>query len=223
MTLYDLVKLTSYLPTHERARRSKVLGVKPRKNFQRFSFVVKGGELWSSSKGWITTILYPKLTEEDSKRNSGITPMDSEALVFCTCPAFLYWGSKYWSTQDDYNIKVHKEDRPPYVRDPNKLRYVCKHVIRASRYLKKKSFHSLNEQFYKKTSSLASLEYDIKPAMSEFMRMKGYPDDEIQDIMFNINADNMDDILEEVGVYPEYQNNSDNASIIDQCIMGEIL
>jgi hypothetical protein len=201
MTLYDLVHLTSYIPTHDRERRCKVLNIRPRKNYQRFSFLIQGGEIWSSKKGHISTILYPKLKKDYLDQNNKITPMNAEVLVYCTCPAFLYWGSKYWSTQDDYNIKIYVEHRPPYIRDPHKERYICKHVMRASRYLKKKSFRSLNEDFDKKSATLASLQYDIKPVVSNYLEHKGYPTDEIQDILLNINNDNFNDILENLGVY----------------------
>lgn len=222
MTLEDLVKLTTYDLNHERASNCKLLGIKARKNFQRFSFVIRGFEEWSKSKGHIVTALYPNLEQTDLKRGSGVTPMNSEVLVFCTCPAFLYWGSKYWSTQDGYNIKVHLENRPPYTRDPHKKRYVCKHVIRASRYMKKKGFAYLTKRFEVRKSSLAeaSLEYDIKPAVYEFMRRKGMRDEVIHDFLLNMNEDNLELDLEEVGIYKkkEEENIPEQETPLDRVV-----
>lgn len=222
MTLYDLVKLTSYIPTHDRERRCKVLNIRPRKNHQRFSFLVLGGEKWSSKKGHISTILYPRLNKDYLNQSNKITPMNTEVLVYCTCPAFLYWGSKYWSSQDGYNIKIYVEDRPPYIRDPHKERYICKHIMRASRYLKKKSFRSLNKDFDKTSATLASLEYDIKPVISDYLEYKGYRKKEIQDILLNIKENNFNDILEDLGVYGGFNSNLEEISPIDLMIQEDL-
>lgn len=223
MTLEDLVKLTTYELNHERAQNCKVLKIRPRKNFQRFSFVIRGFESWSKSKGWIVTILYPNLRKRDLKTGSGITPMNVEpVLTFCTCPAFLYWGSKYWSTQDDYNIKVHVEKRPPYIRDPHKLRYICKHVIRASRYMRKKGFPYLTKRFNRAGFLDASLEDDIKPAVHNFMLRKGMDDEIIEDFLLNLDEDNLEVGLEELGIYVKPDDKLERVSFLDN-FFGEEL
>ena len=147
--------------------------------------------------------------------------MNTEVLVYCTCEAFLYWGSAYWSTQDGYNIKVHVENRPPYVRDPNKLRYICKHVIRASRYMRKKGFPYLTKRFNRMSS--ASLEEDIKPAIYDFMQLKGMDNETIQDFLLNLNEDNLEVGLEEVGIYIKPENKLEKFSFLDTSICEDIL
>lgn len=223
MTLFDLVGLTTYELNHERSSNCKILDIKPRKNFQRFSFVVRGFEEWSKPKGHIVTILYPQLKKKDMKKGSGVTPMNTESLVFCTCPAFLFWGSKYWSTQDGYNIKVHVENRPPYIRDPHKERYICKHVIRASRYMRKKGFSYLNKRFMKKSSFDASLDDDIKPVVHDFMKMQGMDDEVIGDFLLNLNEDNLEVGLEEVGIYKKPKEEIEIVSSLDNFISEDIL
>lgn len=226
MTLEDLVGLTSYTLNHERASNCKVLKIRPRKNFQRFSFVIRGFESWSKPKGHIVTVLYPELKKKDLKKGSGATPLTTDpVLVFCTCPAFLYWGSKYWSTQDDYNIKVNVEKRPPYIRDPHKERYICKHIIRAARYMRKKGFPYLTKRFNRAGALDASLSDDIKPAVHDFMVRKGMDDETIKDFLLNMDEDNMEVGLEEVGIYvkPESGNIIERVSFVDACIREDIL
>jgi hypothetical protein len=220
MTLTDLVGMTSYELNHERASNCKILSIKPRRNFQRFSFVVRGFEAWSKSKGHIVTVLYPELKKKDLKSGSELTPMNAESLVFCTCPAFVYWGSKYWSTQDGYNIKVHVEKRPPYKRDPNKKRYICKHVIRASRYMRKKGFSYLDKRFKMRKPSLdeASMDEDIKPAIHDYMKLAGYQDDEIQDTILGIDEDTLEDSLEHLRIYLKPGEKTNKVSCLDNLI-----
>lgn len=50
-------------------------------------------------------------------------------VVVHNCPAFLYWGSKYISTDEDYHLPEHDEDRPPDIRDPGRINWLCKHVV----------------------------------------------------------------------------------------------
>lgn len=225
MTLEDLVGLTTYQLNHERAQNCKVLKIRPRKNFQRFSFVIRGFESWSKPKGHVVTVLYPELKKKDLKSGSGATPMNSDpVLTFCTCPAFLYWGSKFWSTQDGYNIKVYKENRPPYVRDPHKLRYICKHIIRAGRYMKKKGFPYLTKRFNRAGALDASLDEDIKPAVHDYMLLKGMDDATINDFLLNLNEDNLEVAMEELGIYvkPETEN-IQKISFLDTSISEDIL
>lgn len=201
MTLEDLVGLTTYQLNHERAQNCKVLKIRPRKNFQRFSFVIRGFESWSKPKGHVVTVLYPELKKKDLKSGSGVTPMNTDVLVHCSCEAWQYWGSAYWSTQDDYNIKVYKENRPPYIRDPNKLRYACKHIIRASRYMRKKGFSYLHKRFQRASNLDSPTKDDIINIISEYMRRKhNASTEDIIDILSTLNEDNIEDKLEECGI-----------------------
>jgi len=225
MTLRDLVSLTTYELNHERASNSKVLKIRPRKNFKRFSFVVKGNEDWSSKTGWVSTLLYPSLKEEDFERGSGVTPMDSDVLVYCTCDAYLYWGSKYWGTQDDYNIKVYKENRPPYVRDPHKERYVCKHIIRASRYMRKKGFNYFSPKILNNSSSkeFASMDH-MRSIISQFMRKRyNASNEDVDNIILSLNEDNLESRLEECGIYPTLRSEEGRSSLLDSIINKDVL
>lgn len=52
--------------------------------------------------------------------------LNSDLDVYCSCPAFKYWGYKYLSTVDGYGLNV--EGRYPAIRNPKLRGYVCKHL-----------------------------------------------------------------------------------------------
>lgn len=54
---------------------------------------------------------------------------NSNLLVYCTCPAFKYWGFKFIGTLEQYGINP--ETRYPDIRNPRLEGKVCKHLYRA--------------------------------------------------------------------------------------------
>ena len=104
----------------KRAGNSRIMGIEQtsENDIRRFSFLVKSNESYSNPQGHIVSLHYPGLTLKKFMNNRKITPMNQQVWLYCTCPAFLYWGSKYWSTEYSYNFPQHTEYRPPDIRDP---------------------------------------------------------------------------------------------------------
>lgn len=60
----------------------------------------------------------------------------ADIQLFCSCPAFTYWGSAYILSLDKYDAHyTRKEVRPPSVRNPKKYGAVCKHLDRLLKVL----------------------------------------------------------------------------------------
>ena len=52
---------------------------------------------------------------------------EGDVELLCTCPAFLYWGYKYITSQLDLNVGP-PENRAPTIRNPDQRGVVCKHL-----------------------------------------------------------------------------------------------
>src|SRR5580765_7404900 len=139
--------------THEKATRSWIVGIKPRKgSIRRIVLHLRSGESYSDPDGHFATILFPTIPELRSadwdRRIAGLTPTTARARVYCSCPAFLYWGSAYHSTQGGYGVPGKpRENRPPSIRDPGGTRIVCKHLISATHAIEPYSFTYLAQLF----------------------------------------------------------------------------
>lgn len=49
--------------------------------------------------------------------------------LYCSCPAFKYWGSDYITSLDRYDAKFGEpERRPPNIRNPKQYGILCKHL-----------------------------------------------------------------------------------------------
>jgi len=169
-TLRQIFNLTGSGPKNK-ARNSRIKGIRPsiEKDLKRFSFLVKSKESYSWPSGHITSITYPGLTLKKFRNDRRVTPMSTSVWLHCTCPAFLYWGSKYWSTQYSYNFPDKSETRPPNVRDPLGANWTCKHGIRAMNYVSKKGFEKLYSRFTKKSSLIMASKEEIWKAAAEFL------------------------------------------------------
>ena len=108
--------------THDRVARCTPLRVKFVPKSKRYVFLVQCTEKWSDPKGHIVSLRF------DSRKSLPMTT-GVDVRVFCSCPAFLYWGSSYISTTLDYNLGEGTESRFPFVRDPGLLNTTCKHVL----------------------------------------------------------------------------------------------
>ena len=51
---------------------------------------------------------------------------NSTLKISCTCPAWHYWGYKYYAWRQGYGLM--RENRYPKVRQPSQRGYVCKHL-----------------------------------------------------------------------------------------------
>jgi hypothetical protein len=145
-TLRGLEAETSPRPK-EKAQRSSVKGVISRKKFRRFKFLVKSKESYSDPKGHIVSIMYPTVRLFDMYVNpQGHNPNNTKVRVWCTCPAWQYWGAAFNSTNEKYNLEK-KEDRAPDIRDPNRTYKVCKHVLAVYRNINRQTFPRLIDRF----------------------------------------------------------------------------
>ena len=94
-------------------------------------FRVKGGEDYSSPKGWVVTL--------SSKRVGNLRKVDKlPVYARCTCPAWVWWGPDHNAYVRGFlNGRPRSNLKPPTVRDPRRRRWVCKHVIAASKMWEK--------------------------------------------------------------------------------------
>jgi hypothetical protein len=205
MDFQTIYNLTSKKPK-DKAENGNILGIKTRKNLRRFSFVVRCLESYSNPKGHIASVIFPNINFGLVDENWHI-PVKEEVLLKCSCPAFLYYGSAFYASQFMYHIDGNVENRPPVIRDPEANRYLCKHLIRVYKYLERISFDKLMERFdisSRKLSSqelrMASLEEDIKPAISDYFSRQNIPEDEAKAVLLSLNENNCEEILEKYGV-----------------------
>lgn len=198
---------------NERSNRSKIVGIRSRKNYKRFIFHCKSSETWSSRRGHLTSVFYPEVTRENVlRRKSKGTPTNSQVLVWCSCPAFHYWGSHYWATQQKYLMfDKKKETRFPIIRDPEGENLICKHVARVSKYLRRTSFRNLVRIFDMRGGRTGFASPDdlmvvgiekAFPCIEEFLLREGNIGDPVQvdEIMASIHEDNYESVLEHYGV-----------------------
>lgn len=126
-SLFDIGLENKNSKTHDRIKRCETFRVKYQKNKKKFIFLVKCSESWSDPKGHIVSLKFDYSIPLGKEFN--FRAGDVDARVFCSCPAFQYWGSAYTSTTLDYYLN-HREFRFPYIRDPNLINTCCKHVLK---------------------------------------------------------------------------------------------
>ncbi len=149
LILRDLCEKTEQKnPTFfDRVLKSKVVGIRSRKNFRRFIFHVKSKMSYSSKQGHLVTILFPTITVDQLKKNKNMLPIDTRVRCWCTCPAWQMWGSSYNSTNLKYNLQPFSETRIPDKRDPDRKNLVCKHVYAVYRDIRYDNFIRLYNKF----------------------------------------------------------------------------
>lgn len=210
ISLSELIASTGDKPK-DKAKRSSISGIRSRKGFRRFIFRVKSTESYSSSKGHLTSIHYPSVDLKSLKKGRNPSVAKTDVNVWCTCPAFHYWGSHYWATQDDYLMfDKDAEDRFPIVRDPQGENLVCKHIIRVYKRINRTPLTKLVDQFQgvikKKRSSLEDLDEeplsfidytDTVPIVSQYLRERKYTDSEITEVISSLSFNNYEDVLKE--------------------------
>lgn len=133
----------------KRAALSKVVGTRSRKNFRRFIFHVKSKSSDSNRKGHLVTILFPNIKISDLKTNKALKPVEQRVRIYCSCPAFQYWGSAYHATKFKYNITGKNESIAPNTRDPKTTKLVCKHIYAVYKDIENDNFIRLYNRFKK--------------------------------------------------------------------------
>jgi len=201
INLRDLYNLTRNAPKLK-ARNSKIYGVRPfkRNEQKRFVFWVKSNESYSSPLGWFVSFNYPDMDIRNWVSDRKRTPMSEDVKIFCSCPAWIYWGSLYWSNAYDYDLGV-SENRYPIVRDPKRENMICKHAIRGMNYMRKKGFRYLWERFSKSKLDFASSK--LRASIADFLqRQDKYEYSEIDEMLDDIQSDpeGAEDKLVELGV-----------------------
>ena len=124
---------------NNRAQNCKTYRIMYKKrNPNRYIYLVKCKESYSSASGHLVSVRFKK--SEDNKY-----PLTSEVRVKCSCPAWLYWGSDYNSTNEGYWLDT-KQDIYPVVRDPVLENKICKHVARVRLDLRNMTFNKLDKK-----------------------------------------------------------------------------
>jgi hypothetical protein len=171
-------------------------------------YLVRGFEKYSSNKGHLVSFHYPTLTLKGFQSDRKITPMSQDVFLHCTCPAFQYWGSAYNSTEREFNLGPN-EERAPDVRDPRRENWVCKHVLRAARFMSKKGFPFLYKRFTKgRRASIELFEGDaevadfgmmsfeeILPVVGDYLGRQGYSDEDKEEMLFSCTAENWEEVF----------------------------
>lgn len=134
-----------------------------------YLFLVRCREFYSNPKGHFVSIAFDGY---DSSKVKGRQPSEYTQpnlvgmRVKCSCEAFHYWGSDYWSTQLGYGLDT-DENRFPVIRDPNMERFVCKHVARVY----KNTLNSIRmKQLESRYGSRLITEDDIRRTMNRLSK-----------------------------------------------------
>ena len=109
---------------------------------------MQGTQSYSSKDGHLVNIKF---------LNNAKQLLKNDVKIFCSCPAWQFWGSAYNSTQNKYNQRGKRETRPPDKRDPLRERKICKHIVAISQQLKGLTFTKAHTKF-KMISSMQDLE-----------------------------------------------------------------
>ena len=204
----DLVSDTGTAPK-TKAENSTVFGIRTRANFRRFIFKVKSSEVYSKKTGHLASIRYPSIEPRNVKtkpKAKNPSVKDTDVLVWCTCPAFHYWGSHFWATRNDFLMHDKSpETRFPKIRDPLGERALCKHLIKVYDEVRRMSMGRLVKMFSNKSKASSSdMEFvsfkDTLPIISEYLRSQKYSDMEITEILASLSYDNYVDVLTEHSV-----------------------
>jgi len=136
----------------------------------RYLFLVKCKESYSNGTGHIVSMLFDKGSSKYNK------PLSDDVRVHCQCPAFIYWGAAYNSTNpvngDSYNLDF-AENRTPDVRDPNREVKVCKHISKVRNKLRNITYKMLDKKAGIKASSL-NTGFSLLPIEETFSSIHTY-------------------------------------------------
>jgi len=127
ITLGDLIKKTPSV-IKKRSLNCRVYKIPyTEKVLGKLVLLVKCKEPYSSHKGHL---VYLRFKPSFLQKSLNQLALKIPVKYYCTCPAFLYWGSKYHASKDKQLLPgVKPENRPPVVRDPNNKNTTCKHIV----------------------------------------------------------------------------------------------
>jgi len=170
-TLRQLISQTS-MRDIQKAQKSRIQGIKtnPNNALTRLAFIVKSKETYSNPKGHIVSLLYPTVNFRNPLSFFRKDPMSIEVRARCSCPAWIFWGSAFNSTEGNYLIQPFSEHRAPDIRDPKRVHLVCKHVVRVGKALQGKSFSQLKKIFKEDGKGLASDTEETLPVLLGILR-----------------------------------------------------
>lgn len=90
----------------------------------------------STGRGYYT-VKFKLVDYDEVKNDETLTPqekirlcLDGDIKVYCSCPAYRYWGYEYINTQLDSN-EGDPQERYPRVRNPHLTGVLCKHIYKA--------------------------------------------------------------------------------------------
>ena len=218
VTMMDLYS-GNHSGTNQKSNNCKIFKIKfdTRSTIKnRFIFYVKCFESYSKSGGWITSLSYQNI-DHYMQRNQK-KPLNTDVKVKCSCPAFLYWGSAYNATDEEYNWNF-TENRKPDIRDPFRQRKICKHLSHVRTKLRNTTFKQMRKQYSsieikinieeENYENIPEIEwYETLPAIEKFLLNTGMSLKEVKKLMSIISYENYIDFLEEyniiVGDYNEH-------------------
>lgn len=226
ITFRELAEKTSVRPK-EKSKNSSVKGIVTRKRFRRFKFLVKSTESYSSPKGHLVSFMFPDVyLREMYVSPKGRNPRNTRIKMWCTCPAWQYWGAAFNSTDQKYNLEK-KENRPPDIRDPNREYLMCKHTLAVLRNIQRSTFPDLILRFAMgylekqlssgggkrikkiKTSSAeagSTAMFEVTgiaetlPTIQYLLEGRGWSFEEVSSFVGNLNDDNYEDELVRAGL-----------------------
>lgn len=157
----------------------------------------------------------------------GRNPRNTKIRMWCTCPAWQYWGAAFNSTDQKYNLEK-KENRPPDIRNPERDYLMCKHTLAVLRNIQRATFPDLILRFAMgylekqlsaggtrqikkvKTSSISPEEStatfevtgieETLPTIQHLLTEKGWEEEEAKSFVSSLTDDNYEDELIRVGL-----------------------
>lgn len=137
VSLKDIVDKNKNKQTNIRGFNCKTHIIEFKSISNRFLFLVSCNESYSSKTGHIVSIHFDRTPKGK--------PLSDEVKLHCSCPAFIYWGSAYNSTQKKYNLDF-TETRPPDIRDPQRRNDICKHISKVKNDLRGMTYRMLEKK-----------------------------------------------------------------------------
>ena len=98
-TLFDLIRQNNVV-FNTRGSNCRVYKIKYQTSNQRFLFFAKCKESYSSPLGHIVGVKF----DHEEKSREVQKPLNTDCKLFCSCPAFQYWGPAYNSTIERYSL-----------------------------------------------------------------------------------------------------------------------
>ena len=202
---HAFIKLLDYknkLPSviNTRANNCRVYKIKYRDSTRsKILLLVKCKEDYSKPTGHLVLLRLKPSKIINSKSRVRAT-LKIPMKVYCTCPAYLYWGSRYNATKGVYQMAGHpKEFRKPDIRDPQRKNLMCKHLSAVANKLSSESIKkSLKGNISKHSINGCEDEFETIEAKD---LTKHYYHPKLAHV--ELNEDNLINVLTNVGILEE--------------------